>query len=58
MVHSISNVYSVLYSGNLYFEHKEEYVNRNKLGNILPHFRVYFVNICSIFHIQAETSVV
>jgi len=58
MVHSISNGYSVLYSGNLYFEHKEEYVNQNKLGNILPLFRLYFINICIIFHIQAETSVV
>jgi hypothetical protein len=31
---------------------------KKKLGNILPLFRLYFVNICIIFHIQEETAVI
>jgi hypothetical protein len=32
--------------------------NKNVLGNILPLFKLYFINICNIFHIQAETGVI
>ena len=57
-VHRISNGCSVLCNGNVCFEYKEEYVNQKMLCNILPLFRLYFVNICTIFHIQAETGII